>query len=692
MEELKSNIPSSGSRTSSLRTPFKDWLVKQDAPWLIVFDNAYDGFDFSGLYPPGKGKIIITSRPKPGVADSLTTSLRVGPLAPSEACSIFIEAWRHQRRGISVPHPPSVLPDSALASFEGRPLAIVLAATQLALTCQDWNLTLSQLRDLVDETAPEPGDLDPLIWKWVWLMLEELTPSESQFLALLVVLDSTIIPIQLLDSINYRLFLPRMTKFGLIHTHMHLSKPYLFVPLAIRNCLYQFLQLQSNEFHRSIIREATNLLDAVVTSCKVNDYASRKVLEMTHPRFRQVCLCTKRFGLSPDRTMTDLAQTLSACALGGASSRLIDCCHTHFWKTWLVNNEFGFPDHIPTDEDESQFIEPPILPSWITPEPVTSSESAKHLHSFVFELLADFYQDDLTKCLLMGAIGHCWHGIREEIFGFVKELPNAPQDQSRLELFNDAIEQGAANDGLVSAARDVYQTLTKDQQFSTEGKRRTMQAVSIIVACLEDFYQEEDVDDEHLRSAISAALKPYHLRGCGVIGQAFLGTFRGTVTAFLCSVLESAFPRGSAPSLESLKSSAAFIVGECSTTELEKRSRKIAKGYWEVNEAMSIFIATDILCKFSASLPEAQSHRKEHLLKGTMELIRDGIIQLEHKRTQLWRSTLRQAAFRCELAQQCLTMWGADSTERKYSDQERWTENCIYLEVDGANQPVDWLV
>jgi hypothetical protein len=593
VKEVDAKISSQGSRTSSLRQPFKDWLAKEHVPWLLIFDNAHEGFDVTGLCPRGKGKIIITSRHRIRGPSADLVSMKVGPLSPADAGFLFKQTWERQRRSAPLSQAPAIPSNSALSFLQGRPLAIVLAASHLALTCQNWTSTVSQLSALVEETVPDSADVDPLIWKWVWLVLEDLGPSESQFLALLAILDSTCIPMELLDSMNYRPLLPRVTKLGLVRSGADHIKQFLYIPLAIRDCLHRFLELQSNEFHNAILQQATDTLDTIVwvsdTETAADASHRQKTLETVLPHIREVCLRAKSFGLSLEDAMADRLQVLSAHALGQASSHLIERSHRQFWRAWLVSNGFDFPDTMAVDEDESEFIELSTLPPWISAEPDPSSESGQHLRSLVLESLCTFYQDDLVKCLLMGAIGHCWHGIREDVFELVRQFPNAPQDSTRLEQMNDAIEKGATR-GLMTGAKSVVQSEKMRQHFLVVGKHHLNQIVSIIATSLEDCCDEGDFDDELLKSAISTSLEPYAFRAFPVMGQGFVGLFRGTITGPLCSVLESSFPRGSAPSLDSLETSAAFIVGECSTGLLEERSRKLAKAYWEIIEAMTVTV------------------------------------------------------------------------------------------------------
>ncbi|ORY01197.1 hypothetical protein BCR34DRAFT_606036 [Clohesyomyces aquaticus] len=383
-------------------------------------------------------------------------------------------------------------------------------------------------------------------------------------------------------------------------------------------------------------------------------------------------------------------QGLSSHALGEATSQLINRCHRQFWRTWLLGNGFDCPDWIATDEDEFEPLNTEALASWIRVESDPRSEPGQHLHSLIMSCLFLFYQKELQKCLLLGAIGNCWHGIREDVFEFTQRLPNVPKDNERVEQMNDAIEKGATK-GLVNGVKRAVQNEQMRDYIEKMGKRYLGQIVNIVTASLEDRCSEPWLDDELIRLAIISSLETYSMKAFPSMGRGFADLFRGFMKDLLCNVVEGYFPRGSAPSLESLENSSAFTVGECSIGLLEERSRKVTKGYFEIVEAMSLLIASNILTNISV-LAAGKSHRPTDLLNETIAVTREEIMGLEHKRTPLWRYSLQQAAFRCEQAHNCLTAWGMIQTGRTHVDQDRWEENCIYLGLKGFGQPVDWLV
>lgn len=698
---LKITSQASLGRTGDNATPFKDWLAKQHVPWLVVIDNAYDGLDIKDLYPPHKGKVIITSR---------HTALRTGadfivnevaPLSISEAKSLFKVTWERQRHSERQSHAPSWPSSSALAMLHGRPLAIVLAASQLAWTCADWGSTLNQLNALAEETAPNAANLDELIWKWVWHIVEELNSTEINLLAILAVLDSTCISMNLLDSITYKPLLPRLTKLGMIQVRTDHRTQYLHIPLAIRDCLHRYLEMQPDNFQHAILQRAVALLNTVLYSFDDADARyHREVFEIALPHVRKLCLLMARFMLPLEVTLVNRLRILSVHALSKANSGLTKHCHKQFSRIWLLNNGYDCPEWIGAEEDGSEFIDPVVLPSWIPVEQNGSSEQDQRFRPAVLRSLSSIFVDDLEKCLLMGAMGHCWHGVREDIYDFVRQLPNAPQDSSRLEAINNAIEKGATH-GLMIAVRESIANEELRRQLLQIGQCHVDHIVSMIMVSLGEYYIEDEFNEDLLKSAAAISLKSYSLRAFKMTSQGFADLFRGSTNAILCSVIEAHFARGSMPELESLEKTSAFVISECSKNSLEERSRKIAKGCWEIIEAMSFFIASDVTAQLSASLMSqidsssdedisaSRSSMAGNLLNNAIELTREGIIGLEHKRTSLWRSSLQQAAVWCEQAQGCGNAWGAIQIDRNFRSQDRWEENCIFLELNATIQVLD---
>lgn len=700
---LKISNQASSGRTSGNATSFKDWLAKQHVPWLIVFDNACDGLDIRGLYPTHKGKVIITSRHTALRISADFITKEIAPLSISEAESLFRETWERRRRSKQQSHATSWPSSSALTMLHGRPLAIVLAASHLAWTCTNWGSTLNELNTLVEETAPDAANLDELIWKWVWLVVRELNPPEIDLLAILTALDSTCVPKDLLDSIPYEPLLPRMTKLEMIQIRTDHEQQYLHIPLAIRDCSHRYLEMQPDAFQQDILQQAVTLLDTVL--CSFNDPCSlpSRGFETALPHVRKLCLLMARSLLPLEVATVNHLRMLSAHALSKACSILAKRCHKQFWRTWLLSNGFDSPEWSATEEDGSEFIDPVVLPSWTSAEQNSISEQGQRLQPAVLGPLCSFFIDDLEKCLMLGAIGNCWHGIREDVFDFVRQLPNAPQNSSRLEAINDAIEKGATH-GLMVATKETIQNEKMRQQFLEVGKRHTNRIVSMITVSLEDYYNQGEFDEDRLKSVITISLESYSLLAFQMTSRGFADLFRNSISGILCSALEAHFPRGSVPELQCFERSASFIMSACSKSALEERSRKIAKGYWEVIEAMSFSIASDVIIHCGRTLiPQihplssedssaGQSYLVENLLNKAIELTREGIIGLEHKRTPLWRSSLRQAAFWCEQAQQCSNAWGTIHIERNFRNQDRWEENCIFLELDATSQPVDWLI
>jgi hypothetical protein len=151
-----------GPKGSGEKHRFKDWLTLEHvAPWIAVFDNAYEGLDIRGMLPSTGGKVIITSRHENFKVDDEFETRQITPLSTLEAVELFLAIWAsHRKPRVEC---PSVLQTtkSILEGLRAKPLSISLAASCVA--SMDFDSAQSHLRVLQDETTSDPDNGDGMV-------------------------------------------------------------------------------------------------------------------------------------------------------------------------------------------------------------------------------------------------------------------------------------------------------------------------------------------------------------------------------------------------------------------------------------------------------------------------------------------------------------------------------------------------
>jgi hypothetical protein len=696
---------------------FRDWLsTEHHAKWMVIFDNAHHGLDLRDLLPYKGGKVIITSRHTDVKTDAGFITKDVPPLLPAEATELFLSRWKLHNHAGREYHTmlPSV--ESVLEDLHDRPLAVVLAASCVASMRLDS--AQEHLQILQEEESSDAGHLDKKIWKWVCHLLEELNPAELNLLTLLAIFDGRCISDEFLDSISggnagedtvfsgrqYSRSLQRLISLQLIQRRSDPWKQYLHIPMAIRNCLWHYVAIR-HDLSIVLIKEGMYLLHSAFTNTNHEDSSRmRTFLETIYPHCRTLFLSIKQHALSPNDDVLSILPSLSAYALGEATSEATSRCHKQFWRTWLLCNNFNLPESTSAEDDGAQHIDPAVFPSWVVERQNIGSTSRQLLLQRVYDSISAFFMDDIKQCLLLSAIGQSWHGVREEVFQYAKELPNAPQDNAIMREITNAIDNGGCA-GLQTAVAQCV----RDEGFNAEllslGRRSINYVAEIITCSLTDSDHEfPEVTSELLESAVSVSLNWFLFLSFNMIGGAFVDLFKGRITAAVCSVIEPGMTSNSNVAPESFESVTAFMVSTLAGSLFRERSRRVSRGYWEVVGAMGLFFAADVLRQLSAILrrdgansPEGHSsdeqrERADVLLSRAIELTREGVMSLERKQAPGWKLSVGKAVFWCLQAEECRTGWTTAEIGQSYRNQERWEESCILAGMNENGWPLSCLV
>jgi len=694
------------------KQPFKDWLTKEHrAKWLVIFDNAHKGLNLQDLLPCNGGKVIITSRHTDIKTDVPFITKVVQPLTAAEATDLFLAKWEQYHCSERIQH--TVLPSAAsvFGKLHDRPLAIVLAASCVA----SMRLIVAQehIQILDEEESPDEGPLDKRNWTWFHHLLEELTPTESNLLTLLSIFDSTQISEEFLDIIGsgnlgaetaffsqqYPRSLQRLISLQLVQRRSDPWKQYLCISVATRECLSHHIAMHQ-DLNEQLIREGMDLLQSAFNNTNTGDASLMDIfLEAIYPHCRALCLSIKQHHLSLNNGFLHPLSALSTYALGQATSEARRCCYRQYMRTWLLCNNFNLPESTLAEDDGAQHIDPSNVPSWIFKDQETNPTSRQQLHREVFGTISSFLMIDVKDCLLLGAIGRSWHGVREEVFQYARELPNAPRDSPVMREVINSIDKGGCAGLQSPVAKSV-----RDEGFNTQllniGRRSLNYIAEIVTACLVDSNGNKlpEVTSEVLESAVSESMNWFKCHSFQMISGAFDDLFNGYIKEAVCTVIEPGMTSGSNVDSDSFESVTGFMVDTFAGSVFQERSRRVARGYWEVVGAMGLFFAAEVLLELSVVVQKDANNSTEHhnetdaLMSKAIELTREGIMAVEGKQTPGWKLSVRRAATWCLQAEQCREGWTTAETEYNYRNQERWEDSCILLGINESAYPLSSLV
>ncbi len=177
----------------SIAARFVRWLAGTRRSWLVVFDDLTAAADLDGLWPQGRGRILVTTADPATVGGAREpVVLRVGRFSPREALSYLmgrLVADPHQRVGAA-----------DLAQDLGcEPLALAQATAVIAssaLTCRDYRVRFARRREQFAGTASSDPPAAAVTWTLSVNQAERLSPDGAVgvLLALGGLLDGQGIP------------------------------------------------------------------------------------------------------------------------------------------------------------------------------------------------------------------------------------------------------------------------------------------------------------------------------------------------------------------------------------------------------------------------------------------------------------------------------------------------------------------
>jgi hypothetical protein len=298
---------------------------------------------------------------------------------------------------------------------------------------------------------------------------------------------------------------------------------------------------------------------------------------------------------------------------------------------------------------------------------------------------------------MMAAMSCAWHGIREEIFAFANARQEGHYDDALMREVIDSIDKGGCNGLLYSIG--VALAKIKLEVMDVIGREAIDAITQIVIASLGDDISRFSQDD--IDKAVSGALEWFVQGTFFQISQAFLDVLahQTDVKGIICSCIESGMTSSATP--ESYEKLVGVIMGPLVDQPLQRRMKRLARGYWEVAEGQQIWIAAGILNHLSFGVVRDGLGKKggtnpwdldlfQRLITTSIELVREGIINLETKQTPGWKLSVRRAMYWCTQADASRTAWGSASTPlvQTYRNQDRWEESCVLMQMTRSNWPL----
>lgn len=596
-----------------------------------------------------------------------------------------------------------------MESLHDRPLAAVLAASCVA--SMPLRSAQEHLKILYAEDVSAPGNLDVKIWKWFSHVMEELNLVESCLLMLLTMFDCHQITDDFLDVLRagtvgdhrflanrqLRPSLQRLVSLQLLQRRNDKSTQYICIPMAIQECLKHYL-LEHQDQALILVSEGSQLLSLAVNSTELSSFDDMKQLMNVISRHcRAYCLFLNQYSVPLDKYTSGLLTTMPIYFLDQSLSTVCFRSKTQYWRTWLTSNMFALNELTCAEDDHTQYIEPTTLPSWILKRRGPAS-AVFPLEQRIRTSLYDLLWTDIRDCLILAVVGRAWHGIREEIFVFARNLQEDTYEDTLMREMIDAIDRGGCT-ALQSIAAECFNDETfKSKLMDGMGHETINEITKLIFINLPD--DTCQISQDAVDSAVSKALEIFTYSSFFEIGGAFDNVLNGYFKTIVCNLLTPAITGTANPG--GCETATIFALTQFSKPLIQERVIRVARGYWEVVGAMQIWLAANVLNYLSFSLMKddnlsnsgAPSASRDEtiqiLITRTIELVREGTMKWENKRTPCWRQDARRAMYWCLEAESSRTGWGsvADSMTYSYQNQDRWEESCILMEVTKGTWPL----
>jgi hypothetical protein len=311
-------------------------------------------------------------------------------------------------------------------------------------------------------------------------------------------------------------------------------------------------------------------------------YASERIPRVARSGIsaRRINLTAKSHKVPLDVNFLTILPELCQVALKKATQDAEKFCHRQFWRTLLLNNNFPLNETHQGEDGGSGLIVHPPFPSWVTELSTAASEPTQDLRNTICDSIVSSFVADLNTCADTAAMGQCWHGVREEVFDFVREHEHAPRDEAQVDTIINHIDKGAC-EGLLNILGARVRSEAYVRQAKEAGEVSLKDLIDIVTAVLADSEIElPDLDPEVLddaKAAIDNAWNTLHTLSFFQMCEAFEGVFRGTMVAGVCATVATGLT--TPVDNDSFERTTAFMVQMMGENPVKSRIALVSREY-----------------------------------------------------------------------------------------------------------------
>jgi hypothetical protein len=232
-------------------------------------------------------------------------------------------------------------------------------------------------------------------------------------------------------------------------------------------------------------------------------------MRVVAPHARSFCLFLKRYPIPLSNDFSEFISGLCIHFLDNGIAEAKLRFTAQLWRTWLTSNNLPGQYHTYAEDDQTLYIQPPILPPWLAGSRHTSSTATASTQSIYLPIYDEIWRS-VRDGLSLSVMGSSWHGIREDIFTLVRSLQGDLYSDADIRDIVNEIDKGGAS-GLQSAVVQAF----RDENFKSEvmdiiGRVTLDEITELISNIVPDEFTRTSQDQ--INSAVSGAFPIFDVR------------------------------------------------------------------------------------------------------------------------------------------------------------------------------------
>ena len=699
-------------------TQLRDWLMDPaNGRWVLIVDDLCYQSGLQKLVPSpvSWGIILITCRQSNANLHFDSTNVCMPSLTPEEALRLFLTS-SNLISGTN-PEPSRADPMLPLRKITSglcdSPAAIVFAAS--CTTSKNPASVANYLSMLEEEDSISGGPWNSKTMQWASIMFGELKLAERSVLTQLYLFSPNKYTEEFIE------LMLSSSRFRYVNGHFLQRQPFwsALEQLTRRGCLqrdrdprtqgHSMPRLMQEVLEQKLASDRDNFGTAAgiakIILCDVfkgidlrNMSEFQAVMSTLSPHHR--ALSHKHMGRleRSDLEIEGLTGAIFLHYIMKATGQGMQRSLRQSWRRWMGQNgyELSGSSAMTTDDDGIEFVDNDSIPSWLYDRSASNgslSNNTRGQSSFTSSLKEILWKS-LRDSITIGIIGSGWHGIRDEIFDFVRENRNSRSD-TEVAAIIDYIDKGACAGLIQIVKKYVHGDVFKEKMMVKTGADVIHDLSRLLDQVLDDGTM--DLEDTAITDGVQGALEFLMAFTFREISRSF-DAMLVPLKSFLNTLIESPL-KGSSP--DSFQSIVSFTVETMSESYVQSFALSAGRAFWDVLSSAQTWLAASIVNHINFALltssADPESHGPVHspgdrfttLNNRSMELVREGVIASHVRSTPGWRLSMRKATYWCLLAEQATRSLPIDVAGRyKYRNQERWEEVCILLEMTEAVWPL----